>query len=149
MSRRAASITLNYVLVLGISTILVTGLIVAGGTFVEDQRERAIEGELRIIGNHLAGNLEQVDRYVNASAGNSPDTAYVNQTFQQDVTGSTYQVELVENGGTPQLLLTSTQGDTSVRVNVTVQNPIDDGSTATGGTISTAYESGELVVRSA
>jgi len=149
MSRRAASITLNYVLVLGISTILVTGLIIAGGSFVEQQRDTVVEGELRIVGNHLAGNLEQVDRYVNASERNNPDTAYINQTFQQDVTGSTYQVELVDGNGTPQLLLTSTQGDTSVRVNVTVRNPIDDGSTATGGTISVAYESGELVIRNA
>lgn len=149
MSPRATSITLNYVLVLGISTVLVTGLIVAGGSFVEDQRETVIEGELKIIGNHLAANLEQVDRYVNANESSNPDTAYINQTFQQQVTGSTYQVELINNSGTDQVLLTSTNGNVDVRVNVSVRTPVDGGAAVTGGTVSAAYEGGQLVIRNA
>jgi len=147
--RCGTSITLNYVLVLGISTILVTGLIIAGGSFVEDQREAVIESELRIVGNHLAANLEQVDRYVNASESGSPSTAHINQTFQQEVTGSTYQVELLDNGGDPQLLLTSTRGDIAVRVDIAVRAPVDDGAVATGGEIAAAYDSGELVIHNA
>jgi len=149
MTSRGTSITLNYVLVLGISAILVTGLIIAGGSFVEDQREAVIEGELRIVGNHVAGNLEQVDRYVNASESGNPATAHVNQTFQQEVTGSTYQVELLDNGGDPQLLLTSTRGDIAVRVDISVRTPVDDGAVASGGEITAAYDSGELVIRNA
>lgn len=151
MTRRGVSITLNYVLVLGISAVLVTGLIIAGGSFVETQRETVIESELKIVGNHVAGNLEQVDRYVNASESGDPATAYINQTFQQDVTGSTYQIELLENGGDPQLLLTSTQGDIDVRVNLAVRTDVDDGAFASGGKVTAAYDSGadELVIRNA
>jgi nucleoside-diphosphate-sugar epimerase len=149
MTRRGTSITLNYVLVLGISTILVTGLIMAGGSFVEDQRETVIESELRIVGNHVAANLEQVDRYVNASESGDPATAHINQTFQEDVTGSTYLIELLENGGDPQLLLTSTTGDIEVRVNLAVRTPVDDDAAASGGEVTAAYESGELVIRNA
>jgi hypothetical protein len=146
---RGTSVTLNYVLVLGISTVLVTGLIIAGGSFVEDQREAVIEGELRIVGNHLASNLEQVDRYVNASESGNPTTAYVNQTFQQEVTGSTYQIELLDNGGDPQLLLTSTRGDVEVSVPLSVRTPVDDGAAASGGEVTAAYESGALVIDNA
>lgn len=149
MNRRSVSITLNYVLVLAITAVLVTGLIIAGGTFVEDQREQVIEGELRIIGNHLAGNMEQVDRYVRASESGTPPEAYINQTFGTDATGSTYDVELVERSGTAQVVLNSTSPDVSVRVNATVQTDVDEDSFADGGEISVAYDQGddELVIR--
>jgi hypothetical protein len=151
MNRRSVSVTLNYVLVLAITAVLITGLIIAGGTFVEDQREQVIEGELRIIGNHLAGNMEQVDRYVRASESGNPPEAYVNQTFGTDATGSTYGVELAERDGTAQVVLNSTDPDISVRVNATVQTDVDEGSFANGGEISVAYDQGadELVIRNA
>jgi hypothetical protein len=149
MTPRGVSVTLNYVLVLAISSILVTGLIIAGGTFVGDQRERVIEGELRIIGHHVAGNMEQVDRLVRADRAGDPDEAYVNQTFQQDVTGTTYAVRLVENGGTPQVVLNASQPAVSVRVNASVETDVDTDSFATGGTLSVAYDGNELVIRNA
>jgi len=151
MNRRSVSVTLNYVLVLAITAVLITGLIIAGGTFVEDQREQVIEGELRIIGNHLAGNMEQVDRYVRASESGNPPEAYINQTFSTDATGSTYGVELAERDGTAQVVLNSTDPDVSVRVNATVQTDVEEGSFADGGGVSVAYDQSadELVIRNA
>ncbi|MFC7057449.1 DUF7266 family protein [Halovenus salina] len=98
-SNRSVSIALNYVLVLGISTVLIAGLLVAGTTFVEDNRERVIDSELTVIGNHIAGNIEQVDRFVDASRANNgttPHVAYINQSFKQQVTGSTYSIAVVD-----------------------------------------------------
>jgi len=149
MRDRGTSITLNYILVLAISSVLVTGLIIAGGSFVEEQRETVIEGELRIIGNHLAGNLEQVDRYVEASQGGAPGEAYINQTFQQDVTGSTYQVTLDDSGATPQVVLSATDVDVTVRVNASVDQSVDDDSFANGGAVSVAYDGSNLVITNA
>lgn len=143
---RATTIALNYVLVLGISTLLVTGLIIAGGTFVEDQRSNVVQGELNVVGTHLAGNLEQVDRY--AKAGNGDSVAYINQTFQRQVSGESYQVELVPNTGEPeppQVVLTPNSGDVTVQINTTVQSDIE-ASTARGGTISIYYEDDSLVI---
>jgi len=149
MSSRGVSVTLNYVLVLAISSVLVTGLIIAGGTFVGDQRERVIEGELRIIGHHVAGNMEQVDRLVRADGADDPGEAHINQTFQQDVTGTSYGVRLVEKGGTPQVVLNASQPAVSVRVNASVETDVATDSFATGGTISVAYDGDELVIRNA
>ena len=151
MNSRSMSMTLNYVLVLSISAVLITGIIIAGGTFVENQRKQVIEGELRIIGNHLAGNLEQVDRYVRAGSGTTSD-AYINQTFGTDATGSTYGVQLDERSETTQVVLNSTSPDVSVRVNASVQTDVNIAdSYADGGTISVAYDEGsdELVIHNA
>lgn len=148
MNERSVSVSLNYVLVLAITAVLITGLIIAGGTFVENQREQVIEGELRIIGHHLAGNLEQVDRYVRASHGD-PSRAYINQTFGTDVTGSTYQVSLESGSQSPQVVLTATRPEVTVRVNATVQTDVDADSFAGGGSVSVAYDRAddELVIR--
>lgn len=148
-AERSLSVTLNYVLVLGITAILVSGLVFAGGVFVENQRDRAIEGELTVIGTHVASNIEQVDRYV--QAGEDPSSAYINQTFQRQVTGENYNVELEENAGEPeppQLVLTATTTDVSVRVNVTVETDISS-TAAQGGTISVSYNENRdaLVIR--
>lgn len=149
---RSISIVLNYVLVLAISSLLVTGLLVAGGSFVENNRERVIDSELTVIGNHIAGNIEQVDRLVTASqdnlgaSGDEPE-AYINQTFQDEVTGSSYAVTLVD-GNPPQVVLRSFEPEVSVRVNVTVQTAVHDEAYASTSQISVYYDSGtqELVI---
>lgn len=154
-SSRGTSIALGYVLVLSISAVLVSGLILAGGSFVDDQRERVIEGELNVIGTHLAGNVEQVDRYVNASEGSEP-VAQINQTFQRQVTGESYEVELVppDGDGPAQLVLTPRQADVTVRVNASVSDEISgdiESSKARGGTISVYYDGDDdtLVIQNA
>jgi hypothetical protein len=136
---RAVTVTLNYVLVLGITATLVAGLLVAGGTFVEDQRERVIEDELNVIGNHIAGDIEQVDRMVRAGAS-SPSEAEINQTFQQTVSGTAYDVELQANPD--QVVLTSNSPSVTVRVNVTTQTDIGE-SFAFGGETSVQYDTAD------
>jgi hypothetical protein len=147
---RSVSFVVNYVLVIAITAVLITGIIIAGGSFVEDQREQVIAGEMRIIGNHVAGNLEQVDRYVRAGPTSE---AYINQSFGTDVTGSTWSVELDERGDTSQVVVNSTRPEVSVRVNATTQISVDDDSYADSGKISVVYEpppSGPvLVIRNA
>jgi hypothetical protein len=146
---RGVAVTLNYVLVIAISTTLVTGLLIVGGSFVEDQRERVIENELSVIGNHMASNLEQVDRFA-AASDDEPEAAYVNQTLQRSVTGSTYTVQLTQNPS--QVVLSSARPDVTVRVNVSVSEPLDTDSFATGGQMSVYYDpdaaggSGRLVI---
>lgn len=146
--RRGTSITLSYVLMFGMATVLVTGLIIAGGGFVENQREKVIRQEMTVIGNQLAGNLEQADRLTQASDSADP-VVYINESFQGQVTGSTYNVELVD-GNPPQLVLNSTRPTVSVRVNATVSTDVANSQTD-GGIISVAYDQSAdaLVIRNA
>lgn len=137
MTDRATSTTLSYVLTLSIATILVGGLIVAGSSFVEDHREEVIRQELKVVGEHVASNIDQVDRY--AQAADTLEQASLNQTFPDDVTGSTYNLELV--GGTdPRLFLNATRPSVSVDINVTTTTEIGD-SNAGGGTVVVFYDS--------
>lgn len=133
MTDRATSTTLSYVLTLSIATVLVGGLIVAGGTFVKDHREQVIRQELRVIGEHVASNVDQVDRY--ARAADDLTAATLSQTFPDDVTGATYTVRLLDSGGDARLFLNATRPSVSVDVNVTTVTPVATGSNASGGTI--------------
>lgn len=143
---RSLSVTVNYILALGISAILVTGLLIAGGAFVEDQREQVIEGELSVIGHHIAGNVEQVDRLVTA-ADDNPDAAYINQSFQRSVTGATYNIEVAEDPD--RIILSTSHPDVQVEVNATVNNDLDYDAAAGGGTVSAYWDGDELVIDNA
>jgi hypothetical protein len=135
-SDRGVTVTLNYILVLSITAVLVSGLLVAGGTFVEDQRERVIEDELNVIGNHIASDVEQVDRMVRAGSG-TVDRAEINQSFQQTVTGTSYNVELEPDPD--RVVLEANSPGVTVSVNVTVQTDIGE-SFAVGGDTSVQYD---------
>ena len=134
---RGVAITLNYVLVLGISTILVTGLLVTGGQFVEDQREQVIESEMTVVGSHVAGNLEHVDRLVRAGDVEAT-TAAVNQSFQNSLTGTTYTVRI--STGPDELVITSTRPELTITVSVDSDIPLQDGAAASGGKITAYYD---------
>ncbi len=136
--RRAVSVTLGYVLTLAIASLLVTGLLIAGGNFVADQREEVIRSELEVIGQQIAASLQSADSLVQASEG-SPIVRLENR-FPRDVTGSTYHVHLVE-GPDPELVLNSTDPDVSVRVAVANETAFGQ-SHADGGTVVIVYDSG-------
>lgn len=146
------STTLSYVLTLAIAAVLVSGLLLAGSTFVEDRREQVIRQELLVIGEHLATNVEQVDRY--ARANEDLAEARIEQTFPGRVTGTSYGVRLVENGMEPTLVLRSVRPRVSVEVNVSVQTTVAD-SNASGGriaaecTVSASGDCDDLVIDNA
>lgn len=158
MTDRGISIALSYVLVTSITVILVGGLIIAGSTFVEDQRDNVVEEELQVIGNQLAGNLEQIDRMVaasNASFPNTdktPDAAAVNETFPTQVSGSSYTIQLGDGGSDPpRLVLTAAQVDVSVEVVLRVDVAVENDAAATGGEVEAYYDESdeELVITDA
>lgn len=97
MNDRAVSSTLNYVLSLSIATLLVTGLLVAGGTFVEDRQKGVIRSELSVIGQQVASDINRADRLLTAGRGDT--RVVVNQSFPKRITGSGYDIHL--NTGDP------------------------------------------------
>lgn len=146
---RGVSKTIEYVLTLAITASLIGGLLVAGGNFVDDRREEVVRQELEVIGQHIASNVEEADRLVQAGGGGSSTTVEVNQTFPNRVTGSTYSVELVEDSG-GSLRLNATRPDVSVTVEIDNSTALDS-SQADGGKVSVVYDSGddELVIKDA
>jgi hypothetical protein len=125
---RGQAITLNYTISLGLGLLVVTGLLVAGGNFVGDQRERATRAELRVVGQQVAATVASADRL--AATTDDSGTVQLSRSLPDRVAGSTYSVELVASADA-HLLLRSANPDVEVRVEVL--NETDLATSTVGG----------------
>jgi hypothetical protein len=112
---RAVSTTVNYALNLSVAAILMTSLLVASAGFVDDQRERAVRTELRVLGGQLADGISTADRLASAPG---TDSVNVTRDLPQTVADRPYTITL--HGGTdPYLTLSTTDPAVTVGVNLT------------------------------
>jgi hypothetical protein len=110
---RGQAITLNYALGLAIGVVLITGLLIAGASFVDGQREQAIRTELQVIGQQLSADMSTADRLAQTTRTNS--TVEIRRSMPADVAGGTYNVQVVA-GPDAHLLLTTDNPAVEVRV---------------------------------
>jgi hypothetical protein len=141
---RAVSTTLGYVLALGISAILITGLITAGGNYVEEERDQVVRDQLSVIGQQVAANAERADRLVRAADSSSSPTVRINQSFSERVTGTTYRIRFADSPNT--VVVESVDPEIEVRIRATTDTEFTE-STAGGGPIQIRYDGSELEVR--
>jgi hypothetical protein len=156
---RAVSVGLNYVLALGISAILISGLLVGLGGFLESQQEQTARTELEVIGEQLVGDIAAADRLVLANDGTP--TVELRRSLPPTVVGSTYSIEVVVSApNAPYLELSANRLDVTVRVPFalsTLPNPGPSDpdpdptvrlaeSTVSGGDVVISYTGGQLVV---
>jgi hypothetical protein len=116
--QRAVSTTLNYALSLSLATLLITGLLVAGGDFVQDQRERTVRTELRVIGQQISADIATVDRLVQTKESGSLGTVELERQLPETVSDTTYSVDITEESPVYTIILTSTNPDVSVGVSI-------------------------------
>lgn len=135
--RRAASITLNYVLAIAISTLLVTGLLVAGGNFVDGEQDSVVRNELSVVGQRLAADVERLDRMV--AAGDSVSAARINRSLPTAAVGERYDVEL-DTSAEPELVLTADGADVSVSVPISNRTAVAN-SSVRSGSVAVVYNS--------
>lgn len=136
MNERAVSQALSYTLTLGISTLLVVGLLTAGGNFVETQRNDVVDAELAVIGERLSADVATADRLVRV--GENDTRVSVRSKLPRSVAGQSYTVDVATGGGNVSLALTATSLSRTVRTNVANATAIDSGAVA-GGTLRIAY----------
>jgi hypothetical protein len=136
---RGVSTTLGYVLNLGVAAILVTTLMVAAGSLVDTQRERAVDTELNVIGDRIASDLAAVDRLARAS-----DDGYVRYEVEvpRRVVGATYDVSINESGNNT-LVLAADRSDVTVSVDFDSQVQVES-ATRQGGPFTLVYENGTV-----
>jgi hypothetical protein len=143
---RAVSTALSQVLVVAITAILVSGLVVAAGGAVENQRDRTARQELRTIGERVATNVQQVDNL--ATRPNT--TVSMRTTHPRSVVGGRYTVALRTASDCPSgvsacVRLTAPGPDVEAVVpvrNVTVVRE----SEAPGGTVAVRYDGSVITV---
>ena len=151
-SDRAVSVTVGYVMTLAISTLLLSGLFVAGGSFVETQRERAAQGELTVVGERIAADLGTVDRLVATAESRENLTVDRPLRLPDRVSGTGYRIRIAANGTQGTIALESEQTDATVEVpfrtseDVAVRNTTVDGGNLRISWESDAAPEGELVV---
>lgn len=125
--RRGVSTTLGYVLNLTVATLVVTGLLVAGGDMVADQREQTTRSELRVVGQQLAADLVAADEL--AATADGDDVLRIERQLPGEVAGRTYGIELRSSGSDrPYLRLSATGSDVTVEVTLTLETPVAESS---------------------
>lgn len=89
--QRGVSTTLGYTLTLTITAVLMAGLLIAGGTLVENQRERIAEDELSVSAEQLASGMSDADRLAGTV---TEGVLRVHVWLPERVAGGPYTIEL-------------------------------------------------------
>lgn len=138
--RRAVSSTITYALTVAIVTILISGLVIAAGGLLDQQRERAVRSELGVVGERLAAELEGADGLV----ADHDAELRVSTTHPERLAGARYAVALVATDPGPCdqypcLALNASDPDVSVTVALANETPVRT-TRVPGGDVTVAYE---------
>lgn len=87
---RGVSIALTHVLTIGITTILVAGLLVGASGLLEDRKTSAARTELRTLGNRMAEDIANVDHEADGATG----SILLETEHPRQVAGAGYAVRL-------------------------------------------------------
>ena len=141
---RGVSTVVGFVLTLGITSLLVIGLLVGTSGFVDGQRQSTVRDEMEVLGQQLAADIAAADR-LNRTGG---DTVAIDRPFPDDVTGLSYQIT-VDSGQPVRITLATTNPDVSVEVTVRTVTDVAGGTTLNGGDVEVVYDESadELVVQ--
>jgi len=135
-STRAVSRVLGYVLTLSITAVLVSGLLIAGGALIEDQREQVIETELQVIGEQVTSHINAADRLNQSSEGDQK--IRISQPFPSDVSGTSYRLT-IEEQESPVLRLETNRPEVSQEIPLRNTTAVEQ-STTSGGTVVIEYD---------
>lgn len=113
---RAVSVTVGYVLMLAVSTLLLSGLFIAGGSFVDTERERAAQGELTVVGERVAADLMTVERLAGTAESPADLTVVRPVSLPDRVSGTGYRVTVTTAGTEGTVTLESDRADATVEV---------------------------------
>ena len=102
---RAVSVTVGYVLTLAIGAVLLSGVVIGVGGVIDSQTDRAIRGDLAVVGQSTVANLESADRLARAAEEGRPDsTGAVNVSIDVDlptrIAGTPYRIAFDDNATT-------------------------------------------------
>lgn len=133
---RAVSTVLGYSMTLGIATLLVAGLLVATGGYVQDQRERVVRTELTVVGNQLAGDLTSADTLGRRGA----DTLVLDRRLPHQAAGTSYIIAVNSTDCDNCLVLIAPDVDVTVQVDLATNASVS-ANNVTGGPVIVRYDS--------
>lgn len=147
---RAVSPVAAYVLTLGITAVLIGGLFIAGGTFIDDQRQTTAESELQVLGQQVSADIAAADRLTRTD-GETDVT--IRRSLPDRVVGANYRISVrhdVEGPTNPYLVVIAEDLDVEVKIGLTSETSVTE-STAHSGDVLIEYDESEggLVIRNA
>ena len=144
---RAVSPAVTQALTIGVSTILITGLLLGGSSFIDTKRDNTVRQGLQDVGSGLASDLVRLDQFDTADV--SSNISFVSE-YPDRVAGEGYRIHLVEDTDRATIHLNSTASDRRTQVRFRNDQPVCE-STVSGGQITVVYDvtRGCLEVRSA
>ncbi|WP_255195950.1 DUF7266 family protein [Halorarius litoreus] len=150
-SSRGVTVPTDYVLLVGITALLASGLLLGTGGFVGDQQEQAVRSGFTVVGNGLAADLTTVDRLADSLDGSG--SVELDTDLPDSVAGTAYQLAIVGGEVRPgvyayDLVLTSADPEVTVRVPVRLRRPVT-ADTLDGGPVVVSGSPGGLEVRDA
>lgn len=149
MDDRAVSAVVGYVMVLGIVTLLISGLFIATGNFVENQHERAVRSEFEVVGNRVAADIAAIDRL--ALAAGSGGEAELLTDLPPRAAGKSYDISVSAVPSESNVYfvnLTAQDLDVEVEVRVKSKTPLVD-TTVPGGDVRVVYNGSHVEVQDA
>jgi hypothetical protein len=146
--RRGVSVSVTHVLTIAITTVLIAGLLIGVGGYLDDFRESTTREELSAIGERLAGEFVRAETLATLQYAE----VELRTNHPQQVSGRSYTVRLTDSaaacGATspPCFVLASTAPDLTVIVGVESSVPVADSAVA-GGDVVIAYDGTDLSIR--
>lgn len=137
---RALTSVLQYVLVIFMVSLLVSGLLFGFSEIVLEQREQTVRSNLEAAGHRIAGGIATTDRL-----GTSESTATVTIDLSSEVVQSQYFVTIQTQGGDPTVVLKSWDPEVTVRVGLETETPVRE-TTVRGGPITIRYDQDDDVL---
>ncbi|MDZ5812056.1 hypothetical protein U4E84_11955 [Halorubrum sp. AD140] len=134
------SVAVGYVLTLAIGAAVLSGVVIGVGGVVDSQTDRAVHGELAVVGETTVANLESADRLARAAAVDRPDDAAPSNVsiavdLPSQVAGRPYRIAVTNE------TVTLRTDDPDVRVAIPHAANVTEGSRSVrGGPLRIAYE---------
>lgn len=145
MSDRGVSVTLDYIMMLMIATVLLAGVVSVSGFLIDQQVDRGIEDEMTATGEKLAADVQSVEQLVNAS-NTSETTVQLEVDLPNHVSGERYRISYNESTG--EFTLATSSPDIDVQIPVQSDRLVSTEDAISGGEVVIVAENGSIEVRS-
>lgn len=135
---RGAAIALNHALSIGITTLLIAGLMLGAGQQLETRQERVAEQGLKDIGESLANEVTRIDRLA-VDDGEVRSDISSRISYPHYVSGEGYEVSLQRSGGAAVLSMQMNSPDVRIPINISVESDVCERE-LNGGPIKVVYD---------
>ncbi|MDS0259179.1 hypothetical protein NDI56_07215 [Haloarcula sp. S1CR25-12] len=144
---RAVSPAVTQALTIGISTILITGLLLGGSSYIDTKRDNTVRQGLIDVGSGVASDLVRLDQF--DTDGVSQEISF-SSAYPDRVGGEGYRIHLDPSADRTTIYINSTASDRRTQVRFKNTTAVCE-SRVTGGPIQVVYDATEpcLEVRAA